>query len=231
MGHIITDVGVLADPKKVDCVEMWPIPKNVKELRGFLGLTGYYRRFVRNYGKIAQPLTQLLKIDGFKWDERAQVAFEALRKAVTIVPALALPDFKKVFLVEADASGFCFGVVLMQEGRPIAFWSQTLEPRAASKSVYEKELMAVGLAVQKWRHYLLGRHFKVKSDQKNLKYLFEQKVLGSDQQRWVIKLIEFDFEIVYKPWVENKVADALSRRGNVLMSLNNLLQFGQKGIK
>ena len=139
----------------------WPIPITVKQLRGFLGLTGYYRRLIRPYGLSSKPLTDLLKKNAFHWDSRAQSAFEQLKTAMVSAPVLALPDFSIPFVIETDASGGKgggIGAVLAQQGHPIAYLSKALSPKHQHLSAYEKEFLAVALAVEKWWPYLLGRH-------------------------------------------------------------------------
>ncbi|GJV39840.1 retrotransposon-related protein [Tanacetum coccineum] len=149
LGHIISDKGVATDPAKIEVMKNWPIPKSLKQLRGFLGLTGYYRRFVRDYAIISQPLTALLKKNAFKWRANAQTAFENLKKAMISAPVLQMPDFEDVFVVETDASGLGIGAILQQNSHPIAFMSKTLSPKHQSLSTYEKEFLPVIQALDK----------------------------------------------------------------------------------
>ncbi|OIS96378.1 putative receptor-like protein kinase [Nicotiana attenuata] len=180
--------GVSTDPNKILAVQQWHVPTTLKQLRGFLGLAGYYRKFIKNYGLISQPLTELLKKDSFKWS--------------------------------TSADGIGIGAVLMHEGHPVAFISKGLAPRHAALSVYERELLALVFVVSKWSHYLMGQHFIIRTDQKALKYLLEQKIHTDSQIKWIAKLLPFDFEIQYKKGRENIAADSLSRvKGAELMSL------------
>jgi hypothetical protein len=176
-----------------------------------LGLTGYYRKFIRGYGVIVAPLTALLRKNSFKWSEDASNAFQALKHAVTHPSVLRLLDFTKPFTIECDASRLRICAILMQEGQPIAFMSQTLKGKAIFFSTYENELLSLVFAVQKWRPYLLGQYFIIKTDQQSLKFILEHKVGTVTQQRWMSKLLSYDFVIEYKKGKENKVADALSR--------------------
>ena len=154
----------------------WPKPQTMKALRGFLGLTGYYRKFIRSYGQIVSPLIELLKKDAFKWNEKVELAFEKLKEVCSQPLCLALPDFSKIFVVECDASGYGVVAVLMQERRPLAFYSQALKGKALFLSTYEKELMALVLSIKKWRPYLFGQNFVTKTDQQSLKHLLEQRI-------------------------------------------------------
>ncbi|KAK6162053.1 hypothetical protein DH2020_001894 [Rehmannia glutinosa] len=171
-----------------------PPPHNVKQLRGFLGLTGYYRKFIKGYGEISRPLTQLLKKDNFHWSTKAEQAFNTLKNAMTTAPVLALPDFQQPFILETDASG------------------TVLCPRNQALSIYEREFLAILMAIQRWKHYLQGHKFIIRTDQQALKYLLEQKVMNPMQQKWMTKLLGLDYEIQYRKGKENRAADALSRK-------------------
>ena len=151
---IILADGVATDPSKTAAMLKWPKPTTVTELRGFLGLTGYYRKFVRNYGIIAKPLTQLLKKKNFGWNDQADKAFITLKSAMMCTPVLALPNFTEPFTIETDACGDGIGAVLMQKGQPIAFLSKALGDKHKHLSLYEKEFLALIMAVERWRPYL-----------------------------------------------------------------------------
>jgi hypothetical protein len=179
-------------------------------LHGFLGLTGYYRKFVKNYGKIATPLTALLKKNSFTWTLATAQAFQTLKMSMCTTPVLALYDFTKTFLLECDASGKGISAVLMQEGRPLAFTIKQLFERNLGEPIYEKEMLAILHAVDLWRPYLLGQHLQIKTDHQSLKYFIEQHISSPEQQKWVTKLFGYDYEIIYKKGKDNVVADALS---------------------
>ncbi|KAA0043865.1 ty3-gypsy retrotransposon protein [Cucumis melo var. makuwa] len=161
LGHFISEKGIEVDPEKIRAIEEWPVPTNVREIRGFLGLIGYYWWFVKDYGTMAAPLTQLLKARAYKWNEKAEAAFEKLKMAMMTLPVLAMPDLP--FEIEYDASGFGVGAVLTQGRRPITYFSKTLSMRDRARPIYERELIAVVFApqYQKWITKLLGYSFEV----------------------------------------------------------------------
>ncbi|KAJ4788261.1 polyprotein [Rhynchospora pubera] len=212
LGFLISEDGLATDPKKIEAMQSWPVPKNLKGLRGFLGLTGYYRKFIKNYGIISKPLSDLLKKDSFSWTPDALLAFNTLKQAMSQAPVLALPDFSLPFTIETDACNIGIGAVLMQNKKPIAYLSKKLGIKSQSLSTYEKEFLSLLTAVSKWRHYISNRPFVIKTDQISLKHLLEQKIHTAMQHKGLSKLLGLDYTIEYKKGVENKVADALSRR-------------------
>ena len=199
------------DSSKVQAVLEWPIPSNVKQLRAFLGLTGYYRRFIRNYANIAAPLIDLLKKDAFVWSASAQSAFDDLKQAMTAGPVLALPDFSQPFVLETDASGIGIGAVLSQKGHPIAFFSKKMPQKMQKQGAYVRELYAITESLAKFRHYLLGHKFTIRTDQQSLRHLMDQTLQTPEQQAWLHKFLGYDFQIEYKAGKDNIPADALSR--------------------
>ncbi|GMI68079.1 hypothetical protein HRI_000477200 [Hibiscus trionum] len=211
---MVSRVELAVDPAKVVAIRNWPTPTNVRGVRGFLGLAGYYRKFIRGFATIAAPLSDLLRQgEKFVWSSKTQQTFEALKECLCTAPVLSLPDFSKEFVVETDASGVGIGAVLHQGRQPIAFYSQKLSPRMQAASTYHREMFAVTQAVAKWRQYLLGRHFTIITDQRSLRELNQQIIQTSEQQKWLTKLIGYDFEIRYRPGKLNDVADVLSRDG------------------
>lgn len=191
----------------------WPKPQSIKELRGFSGLIGYYRKFVRGYGSISQPLTDRLKKNQFQWCLEAVEAFRSLKKAMITALVLKLPNFSKPFVIEVDASMKEMGAIVMQEQHPIAFINKSLGVENEGLSTYEKELMVILYTISKWRHYLEGEPFIIKTDKKSIKYLLEQRLNSMIQQCGIIKLLGLEYKIQYKKGSENVVADALSGRG------------------
>jgi len=211
LGHVIENGVVAMDVDKVQAVQDWPLPRSIKALRGFLGLTGYYRRFIHNYGVIAAPLTALLKRDAFQWGDAATAAFHDLKRALTKAPVLQLPDFTKAFVVDCDASGSGFGAVLHQGHGPIAFFSRTVAPQHAKLAAYERELIGLVQAVRHWQPYLWTAEFIVRTDHCSLKHLLDQRLSTIPQHTWVSKLFGYSFQVEYKPGKQNVAADALSR--------------------
>jgi hypothetical protein len=159
LGHLVGKDGIRVDPKKIEAMQDWPHPKTLKSLCGFMGLIGYYHKFVKNYGKIAAPLTALLKNNSFTWTPATAQDFQTLKMAMCTTPVLALPDFTKTFVLECDASGKGIGVVLMQEGRPLAFTSKQLSERNLGKSIYEKEMLAILHVIDLWQPLSIGAMF------------------------------------------------------------------------
>jgi hypothetical protein len=169
LGHIIGKDGVQVDPKKIESMQDLPRLKMLKSLSGFLGLTGHYRKFDRNYGKIAAPLTSLLKKNAFTWTSVVDHALQVLKDVMCLTLVLALPEFTKTFVLECDALEKGIGVVLKQDGRPLAFTRKHISEQHLGQSIYEKEILAILHVVDLWCPYLLGQRFQIKIDHQSLK--------------------------------------------------------------
>lgn len=216
LGHIVTCDGVKPNPDKIEIIRKWPLPKTEKELRGFLGILGYYRKFIKDFAKIAKPLTLALR-KGEKINHCASFvnAFEHCRNILTSSDILQYPDFEKPFVLTTDASNYAVGAVLSQgkigSDKPIAFASRTLNKSEENYSAIEKELLAIVWACKYFRPYLYGRKFTLYTDHKPLTHSLNLKDSNCRLIHWRLYLEEFDFEIKYRPGKQNVVADSLSR--------------------
>src|SRR6185295_8733487 len=213
LGHTISNEGISVDPSLVQEVMDWKPPTSVHQIRSFLGLAGYYRRFIPDFSRIAKPMTKLLKKGvKYNWDAKCDEAFHTLRAHLTTAPVLAQPDNSKSYDVYCDASGTGLGCVLMQENRVIAYASRALRPHEINYPTHNLELAAVIHALKIWRHYLMGTHYNIFTDHKSLKYIFTQSNLNMRQRRWLELIKDYDLEVHYHPGKANVVADALSRK-------------------
>ena len=215
--HYISDEEITVAPRKIATIKDWPVPTNVPEVRSFLGLASYYRKFVQGFSATATPLTALLHKDTtFHWDAPEQQAFETLKEKLITAPVLLLPDPTKPFTVTTDASDFAIGAVLTQDhGRgeqPVAYESRKLSPAELNYPVHEKELLAIVHAIRLWRMYLEGQRFTVITDHASLEYIKSQANLSRRQARWLETLQANDFDVRYRPGKTNVVADTLSRQ-------------------
>ncbi|WVZ70627.1 LOW QUALITY PROTEIN: hypothetical protein U9M48_019275 [Paspalum notatum var. saurae] len=207
--------GVAVDPSKVEDVLNWRQPESVIEIRSFLGLAGYYGRFIKDFSKTTKPMTSLTKKNAkYLWDPKCEEAFISLKKSLTSTPILAQSDVTKPFDVYCDAFGNGLGCVLMQEGRVIAYASRQLRKHEANYATHDLELAAVVHTLKIWRHYLLGNTCHIYTDHKSLKYIFTQPELNMRQRQWLELIKDYDLEIHYHPGKANVVADALSRRAH-----------------
>ncbi|KAK9091781.1 hypothetical protein Sjap_024958 [Stephania japonica] len=185
LGFIVSADGIQVDDEKVRAIREWPAPKIVSELRSFLGLVSFYRRFIRHFNSIAASLTECLKKGKFQWSNETEYAFALLKEKLCTAPVLALPDFSKLFEVDCDASGVGIGAVLSHEKRPVAFFSEKLSDARHSWSTYDKEFYSVVRDLQTWEHYLVGQEFVLYSDCDALKHLNSQTRISKDMHaRW-----------------------------------------------
>jgi hypothetical protein len=184
LGHVISTGGIAVDPSKVKDVLNWMPPMNTSEIHSFLGLAGFYRRFIKDLSKIIKPMTRLLeKNKNFDWTDECQVSFEELKKRLTSAPVLTLPDIIKKFDIYCDASKQALGCVLMQEGQVVCYASRQLRKHEENYPTHDLELAAVVHALKIWRHYLIGHRCEIYSDHKSLKYIFTQNNMNLRQRR------------------------------------------------
>jgi hypothetical protein len=224
LGFIVGNDGVKMDPAKVESITSWPIPKSPHDVRMFLGLANFYRRFIRGFSGLATPLTRLLKKENlarkFHWDEKAQRAFDFLRTAFTSAPILRHFDPERPTILEADASDYAIGAVVSQvasdDGKlhPVAFYSKTLNSAEQNYEIYDKEMLAIVESLEHYRHLFegLGQQITIYSDHHNLLWFTETKVYNRRQARWAEKLSKYDFVIHFRPGAKGGKPDALSRR-------------------
>lgn len=217
LGHVVGKDGIKTDPKKIKAVEEWPQPQHKKDVRAFLGLTGYYRRFIPLYADKSKPLTQLTtKHATFHWEDEHQQSFEMLKQSLLESPILKYPDFSRPFVLDTDASNIAVGAVLGQGERDgevaVAYYSKMLSAEETRYCATRKELLAVVKSVKYFRHYLLGRHFKIRTDHAALTWLVRQPNLTGQVARWVETLSEFSFTVEHRRGLKHMNADALSRQ-------------------
>jgi hypothetical protein len=204
----------------------WNAPTSVGDIRSFLGLAGYYRRFIEEFSKISKPMTELLEKDKkFKWTSACEASFQKLKKRLTTAPILVMPDMGKPFSIYCDASSQGLGCVLMQDGHMVAYASRQLRKHEAHYPIHDLELAAVVHALKIWRHYLMGKRCDLYTDHKSLKYIFTQLNLNLRQRRWLELIKDYDLGINYHPGKANVVASALSRRSHVSQLVVDSMQF------
>ena len=216
LGHLITGDGVKPNPDKIDAIRRYPIPQTKREIKSFLGLLGYYRKFIRDFAKITKPFTKCLKKSAkVELTEEYRNAFKKCQTLLTNDPILQYPDFDKEFIITTDASDIAVGAVLSQGNigtdKPVCYASRTLSDTETNYTTSEKELLAIVYATKQFRPYIYGRKFTICTDHKPLIWLWTLKDPNSRLMRWRIKLEEYDFNIVYKKGKINANADALSR--------------------
>jgi hypothetical protein len=215
LGHVLSAKGIAVDPSKVKDILEWNPLTTIHQVRSFLGLAGYYRRFISDFSKLVKPITSLLKNDtNFNWSSRCNEAFEQLKVLLATALVLAQPDIEKPFDVYCDASGSGLRCVLMQEGQVIAYASRQLCRHEEHYPTHDLELAAVVHALNIWRHYVLGNVCHIYTDHKSLKYIFTKSELNMRQRRWLELIKDYELEIHYHPSKANVVVDALSRKAS-----------------
>jgi hypothetical protein len=203
----------------------WTRPTSVFEIRSFLGLAGYYRRFIEGFSKLSEPLTTLTRKNArFIWTDECEQSFQELKRRLVTAPVLALPMKSGNFVVYSDASKKGLGCMLMQNGNVIAYASRQLKSYEQNYPTHDLKLAAVVFALKIWRHYLYGERCEIYTDHKSLKYFFTQKELNMRQRRWLELIKDYDCEINYHPGKANVVVDALSRKSMVELAALGISQ-------
>ena len=211
--HIVSKEGIRVDPKKIEVVVDWKPPRNVTEVRSFLGLTGYYRRFFKGFSMTVAPMTILLQKNvKFEWSEKCQISFDKLKVFLTEPPVLTLPTYGKEYVIFSDASLNGLGCVLMKEGKVVPYASRQLKPHEKNYPTHDLELAAILFTLKILRNYLYGENCFIYTDHKSLKYLPSQRELNLRQRRWMELIKDYDCVIDYHLGKANVVAEALSRK-------------------
>ncbi|GBG65121.1 hypothetical protein CBR_g49484 [Chara braunii] len=232
LGHVLDGDGIKPEDSKIAAIRDWPTPRTLTELRSFLGLANYYRKFVRNFSTIAAPLRRMLKKEAiWQWDKDCTSALKKLKRALIEYPVLEVADPSLPFVVTTHASQYGIGAVLQQDDdngyRPVEFMSARMPCEKVATSTYERELYALRQVLDHWKHYLLGRHFKVHSDHETLRWLKTQAKMTPKLTRWPAEIDQFDFELKPVKGKYNVVADALSRRSNYFGAVVHYLDIGR----
>ncbi|GKD30408.1 putative nucleotidyltransferase, ribonuclease H, partial [Tanacetum coccineum] len=219
LGYVVSGEGIQVDESKVAAVQEWPTPTTITEVQSFHGLASFYRWFISNFSSIMAHLTDCMKGKSFVWTKEAESAFQVVKEKLTTAPILVLPDFSKVFELHTDASKVAIGGVLSQGGRPVAYFSEKLTEPKSRYSTYDLEFYAVVQAVKHWRHYLFHKEFVLFTDHDSLRHIRTQDKVSHKHGCWLAFLEKFTFVVKHKTGVFNWAADALSRRSNLLVSM------------
>ncbi|GJR74756.1 putative nucleotidyltransferase, ribonuclease H [Tanacetum coccineum] len=217
--YVVSGEGIHVDESKVAAVQEWPTPTTIIEVRSFHGLASFYRRFIPNFSSIMAPLTYYMKGKSFVWTEEAESAFQVVKEKLTTTPILVLLNFSKVFKLHTDALKVAIGGFLSQGGRPVAYFSEKLTEPKSRYTTYDLEFYAVVQAVKHWRHYLFHKEFVLFTDHDSLRHIRTQDKVSHKHGRWLAFLEKFTFVVKHKTGVSNRAADALSRRSNLLVSM------------
>ncbi|GBG75825.1 hypothetical protein CBR_g21070 [Chara braunii] len=232
LGHVLDGDGIKPEDNKIATIRDWPTLRTLTELRSFLGLANYYRKFVRNFSTIAAPLRRSLKKEAiWQWDRDCTSALKKLKHALIEYPILKVADSSLPFVVTTDVSQYGIGAVLQQDDdngyRPVEFMSARMPSEKVATSTYERQLYALRQALEHWKHYLLGRHFKVYSDHETLRWLKTQAKMTPKLTRWSAEIDQYDFELKPVKGKFNVVADALSRRSYYFGAIVHYLDIGR----